>query len=145
MAVPQASAFDVINNYTFYQAGLSHNVQIGGSGGAQGLPSGGNFLSQADGSTFQFGPYGGTNALLLGRIYPSVNTLTLSTPERYNSLAVLAASANGGGLGKVVVNFTNGATAVFDLNAQDWTATTTNVAIQGIGRVKFRPGHSANR
>ena len=116
---------------------MNHNPQVGGTGGAQGLPGSGSFLSQVDGTTFQLGPYGGINALMLGRSYPSVNTLTFATPQSYNSIAILSSSANGGGLGTAVLNFTNGTAMAFDLNAQDWYNTVTNVAIQGIGRLKL--------
>jgi hypothetical protein len=137
-ALPKATGFDILNNYAFYQAGLNNNLLVGGTGGGQGLPSSGTFLSQADGTTFQLGAYGATNALLVGRIYPQVNTLTLAAPRSYNSIAILAASANGGsGTGNVVLNFTNGTKSVFNLNAQDWFNNTTNVAIQGIGRLKL--------
>jgi Concanavalin A-like lectin/glucanases superfamily/Putative Ig domain len=137
-AAPRATAFDIPNNWCFYQAGLNGNPAAGGSGGAQGLPSSGTVLSQADGTTFQLGPYGGNNALLLGSPYPTVGTLTFTTPQAYNSLAILATSANGGGNGTFVLHFSNGAnSATYALNAQDWYNTTTNVALQGFGRLRL--------
>ena len=136
---PQATAFDIPNNWAFYQEGLNGNAQISASGqGLQGLPTDRIVRSQVDGSVFELGPYGGTNALMLGNGYPGSGTLTLATPQPFNKLAILATSANGGGLGTLVLNFTNGTKSqVFSLNAQDWYNNTTNVAIQGLGRVRL--------
>ena len=58
--------------------------------------------ARLDGTTFQLGPYGGNNVLLLGSPYASSGTLTLTAPRAYNSLAILATSANGGGNGTFV-------------------------------------------
>jgi hypothetical protein len=128
---PGATAFDLPNNYCFYQQGLS--------GSTRGLPLNGVFPDRLDGSTaFKLGPYGATNALMLGNTYPGSGTLTLSDPQAYNSLAILAASANGGGPGTFVLNYTNGAKSqVFAFNSQDWFNVITNVAIQGFGRLKL--------
>jgi len=128
---PGASAFDIPNNYCFYQAGLPASTR--------GLPFTGNFASLLDSATaFQLGPYGGTNALLLGYNYPKFGTLTLSAPQGFSALAILASSANGGGLGTLVLNFTNGAKSpVLYFNAQDWFYNVTNVALQGFGRLKL--------
>ncbi len=130
-AVPTATAFDVRNNYCFYQLGLS--------GGTRGLPLNGVFASKSDSSTaFQIGPYGQTNALMLGYTYANQGTLHLVTPQAFNSLAILASSANGGGQGTFVINFTNGTQSpVFDYYAPDWFGTVTNVAIQGFGRLQL--------
>lgn len=126
---PGATAFDVPNNIAFYQQGLS--------GSTRGLPLTGGFSSACDsGTAFQFGPYGAADALMLGYTYAKAGTLTLATPETFNSLAVLAASANGGGQGTFVVNFADGShSPAFAFNAQDWFYTVTNVAIQGFGRL----------
>ena len=128
---PNATAFDIPNNYCFYQAGLNASTR--------GLPPDGVFTSQWDGTTvFQFPTYGSTNALVVGYNYPTSATLTLVTPQAYNSISVLACSANGSGLGTFVLNYTNGAhSQAFNFNAQDWFNNTTNVAIQGIGRLKL--------
>src|SRR6185369_3741723 len=111
---PGATAFDIPNNYCFYQARLPASTR--------GLPFTGNFASLLDsGTAFLLGPYGVTNALLLGYNYPKFGTLTLSTPQGFSTLAILASSANGGGLGTLVLNFTNGAKSpVLYFNAQDW-------------------------
>lgn len=137
-ATPRATAFDVPNNWAFYEAGLNANPQAGGSMGGQGLPANGVIISQTDGTTFQLAPAGAANALRLGYNNPSYGTLTLATPAAYNSIAILASSANGGGLGTLVLQFTNGARSqVFTFNAQDWYNTTANVAAQGFGRVRL--------
>jgi len=138
-ASPQATGFDVPNNFAFYQEGLNGNPQIAASGdGLGGFPADRIVRSQADNTLFQLGPYGGTSALMMGNTYPASQTLVFETPQALNRLAILAASANGGGLGTFVLNFTNGAKSqVFNFNAQDWYYTTANVALQGFGRVRL--------
>jgi hypothetical protein len=128
---PGATAFDIPNNYCFYQAGLN--------GGTRGLPLDGVFSSQSDSSTaFQLGPYGAMDVLMLGDTYAKSGTLTLANPEGFSSLTILASSANGGGQGTFVLNFANGSKSqVFPFNSQDWFNTVTNVAIQGFGRMKL--------
>ena len=130
-ATPGATAFDIPNNYCFYQSGLGSSTR--------GLPVNGVFPSLCDsGTAFQLGPYGLTNALLLGYNNPKSGTLALTTPQAFNSLAVLASSANGGGLGTLAINFVGGARSqVFSFNAQDWFYVVTNVAVQGFGRLKL--------
>ena len=89
-ANPGATAFDVKNNYCFYQSGLS--------GSTRGLPLNGVFSSLCDSATaFQIGPYGAPDALILGYQYPLSGTLTLKNPQAFDKLVVLASSANGGG------------------------------------------------
>jgi len=128
---PGATAFDIPNSYCF--------VQLGWGGSSRGLPLNGVLSSKADSSTaFQLGRYGATNALMLGYTYPRTGTLTLATPGVYNSLAILASSANGGGQGTFFLNYTNGAKSqLFTFNSQDWFNVVTNVAIQGFGRFKL--------
>ncbi|MFO1513703.1 MAG: glycoside hydrolase family 76 protein [Verrucomicrobiota bacterium] len=128
---PGATAFDIPNNYSFYQAGLGTSTR--------GLPPDGVFTSQVNAKTvFQLKPYGSINALVVGYTYPNSATLTLATPRAYKSLAILACSANGSGQGTFVLNFTNGTQSqVFGFNAQDWFGTTANVAIQAMGRLKL--------
>ncbi|HVV74383.1 MAG TPA: hypothetical protein VHI52_23325, partial [Verrucomicrobiae bacterium] len=128
---PGATAFDIPNNYCFYQAGLA--------GSTRGLPVDGSFPSLCDkGTAFQMGAYGGLDALLLGNTRPSSGTLTLAHPEAFDSIAVLACSANGGGVGSMVLNFQDGSRSQsIGFNAQDWFYTTTNVALQGFGRLKL--------
>ena len=129
---PTASAFDIPNSYCFYQAGLA--------GTTRGLPLDGVFTSLVDGATaFQLAAYGSANnALMLGGTYPSSGTLTLTSPAACNSLAILASSANGGGQGTCVVNFSDGSRSpALAFNAQDWFYVLTNVALQGFGRLRL--------
>jgi hypothetical protein len=128
---PGATGFDIPNDYCLYQQGLS--------GGTQGLPLSGSFPSQCDSTTvFQLGSYGAADALILGDTYAASGTLALASPAAFNSLAILAASANGGGQGTFVLNFTNGThSPVLAFNCQDWFYTVTNVAIQGFGRLQL--------
>lgn len=128
---PGATAFDSPNNYCLFQAGLGSSTR--------GLPPDGVFTSQLDRKTvFQLGAYGSTNTLALGAIYPSSATLTLVTPQAYRSLSILCCSANGGGTGTLVLNFSDGShSPAYAFNAQDWFGTTANVAIQAFGRLKL--------
>lgn len=134
---PTATAFDVKNNYAFYQLGLP--------GSTRGLPLNGVFASKVDSSTaFQIGPYGKTNVLMLGYTYPVSGTLTLTHPQAFSSLAILASSANGGGQGTLVLNFTNGTKSpVFNFNAPDWFFNVNDVAVQGFGRLQLGAGLNA--
>jgi predicted alpha-1,6-mannanase (GH76 family) len=134
---PNATSFDIPNSYSFYQAGLS--------GSTRGLPPDGVFTSQADGETvFQLRPYGSADALVLGYTYPGAATLALATPQAFKSIAILACSANGGGQGTFILNFSDGShSQSFSFNAQDWFGTTTNVAIQGFGRMKLSSSFGA--
>lgn len=129
--VPGATGFDTPNNYCFFQHGLD--------GSPRGLPINGVFTSLASTNTaFKFGPFGASNALMLGSTYPRFGTLTLNPPQALNSLAVLASSANGGGQGTFFLTFTNGTRSpVFAFNAQDWFYVVTNVAFQGFGRLRL--------
>ena len=89
LSVPNATAFDLANNYCLYQAGLNASTR--------GLPPDGVFTSQLDAKTvFQFSPYGTTNALLLGSNYPSSATLVLTSPQPYNSDTGPTVSARSG-------------------------------------------------
>ena len=143
IGTPMATAFDIPNNLAFYQAGLNNNPQVSGSGGTQGLPADGTILSLADGRTvFQLGPYGtSANVLLMGDGKPNSGTLTFATTNSYNSLAILASSANGGGSGIITINFADGSGATgIPFNAQDWFGTTANVAVRGFGRLELNSG-----
>ncbi len=131
LASPQATAFDPLNDYCLYQAGLT--------GGSQGLPASGSFVSQADNTTvFQLGPAGGTNVLLTGAAYPGWATLRFPTPQPYNSLAILAASVNGDSEAVLGVNFADGTPSQwFGVVVPDWFGSTNNAAIQGFGFLKL--------
>lgn len=140
-ASPGATGFDIANNWCFYESGLNTNSTVTAGSGTQGFPQSPTFTSRADNATvFQFGPYGGRNALMLGYTFPSSGTLTLSQPQSYNSLAILAASANASSttIGTCVVHFSDGSSSpVLNFNAQDWFNTSANVALQGFGRLQL--------
>ncbi len=119
----------------FYQSGLP--------GDAYGLPAAGSFLSAVDGSLFQFQPYTTNNALLLSSDTGiSSGTLTLVTPQTYQSIALLANSANGdsGGTAIVTLLFSDGTSFPATYYAPDWFNNTVNVALQGVERVVLSSG-----
>jgi hypothetical protein len=132
-AAPGVAAFDIPNNFCFYQAGLS--------GSTRGLPATGSFVSLCDTSTaFRLGPYGANDVVLLASNLAKSATVTLTTPRAYTTLAVLATSANGSssGQGTLVLNFSDGTKSpALSFNAQDWFYVTSNVAAQGFGRLKL--------
>jgi hypothetical protein len=111
-----ATAFDPKNaivfgeSFCFYENGLvATNLQ--GGMAAEGLPQGGLFTSAVDhATTFQLGPYTSGNVLYLT---PSASSaaLTLNAPSAYKSLSVLAASADGGGNGSLVIHFADGSSS----------------------------------
>ncbi len=138
-ATPRATGFDIPNNYCFYQAGLNTNAPVVAGSGNLGLPQTGMFFSAADGATvFQLAPYGANDVLLLGDGFPTSGILSLTSRQSYNSLAILASSANGGGLGTLVIHFANGtSSSSLNFNAQDWFNPSANTAIQGFGRLKL--------
>jgi hypothetical protein len=111
---PYASPFNNSVNpdgFVFYEAGLGDINPWANGNGSQGLPRGGLFMSILDGvTTFQLGPYTGSNVLFMASSMPSA-TLALATPAAYNSLSILAASGNGGGGGTFVIHFANGASS----------------------------------
>ena len=118
---PYAMAFDASYGYAFYESGLSVVTVAGGNPTPEGLPAGGAIISAVDGKTpFQLGPCNGNNVLYMNGSSPSA-TLGLAVPAAYNSLIILATSANGGGSGSLVINFadhTYSRPIIF--NAPDW-------------------------
>ena len=95
-------------------------------------PSAAVFTSQND-SNHQFkmqsyGPVAGdtgtthNNALLLGDTGVTGNTLTLSNPQPYSAMSVLAASGNGTGTYTVTVDYANGApsSVITGVQTPDW-------------------------
>lgn len=73
---PDATAFDIPNNYCFNQQGLS--------GGTRGLPLNGVFSSLSNSSTaFQIGSYGALYKLLMGDTYAQSGTLNLASPDAF--------------------------------------------------------------
>ncbi len=74
-------------------------------------------------TTFQFAPYTANNVLYLSSGAPS-GALGLAAPANFNSLSLLAASANGGGSGTFTLQFADGSSsAPFTFTASDWQGT----------------------
>lgn len=137
---PYAQPFDYPGIYTplaFYEQGITSISYTGGNGTNEGLPPSGQFTSILDGVTrFQFGPYNGNNVLFLTVTNPS-GTLTLANPSSFNSLAILAASSEGGGYGSFVITFSDNTTSPPILfNASDYYLNNNSgAAITHFGRI----------
>jgi len=123
-----AAAFDVPNNYGFYQAGLS--------GASRGLPLNRVFTSSVDGTVFQFQPYTANNVLQLSAGTSSFGTLTLGAPGLYSSISILAAAANSGAsMGNLVIHFADASVSpTLQFNNSDWFFQ-PNPALMGFGRI----------
>jgi hypothetical protein len=118
---PYGQAFDVAHAYALFEAGLPADNYSGGNPTVEGLPASGSITSILDGVTvFQLQPYTASNVLFLTPSAPT-GTLTLTTPAAYASLSVLATSANGGGGGTFVLQFTDGTSSgPMTFSAPDW-------------------------
>ncbi len=127
-----AQSFDTFNNVSWYEAGLPGTVK--------GLPGGGSFVSLSNPAIQgQFRPYNEPNALLLDASAPAGSLTLAGVAQRpYEFLVVFASSSNMGGVGSVVVTFTDSSTsASLPLNAQDWFNVTTNNAMNNLGRMNL--------
>jgi hypothetical protein len=107
----------------FYESGLVATNEYGGPA-ALGLPASGLLTSESDHvTTFQLAPYNSSNVLYLTSSSNS-GSLTLNTPAAYKSLSVLAASAQGGGNGTLVIHFANGSiSSPISFNATNYMTT----------------------
>jgi hypothetical membrane protein len=127
-----AESFDLVNNLCFYETGLP--------GTLKGLPIGGQFFSVSNAAIVgQLAPYNQNNALLLSTIIPAA-TLTLDPGDQrpYDLLAVFASTSSGGGLGSLVIHFTDSTSSdPIAFNAQDWFNVTTNNALNNLGRLNL--------
>ncbi len=123
-----AAAFDVPNNYGFYQAGLA--------GTTRGLPISGGFASLVDGTAFQFQSYTANNVLQLSASTSSTGSLIFTTPGLFSSLSILAAAANSGAsTGNLIIHFADlSVSPTLQFNNSDWFFQ-PNPAIKGFGRI----------
>jgi hypothetical protein len=127
-----AAEFNPGGGTAYYQNGLS--------GTANGLPKTGAFSSALDGTLFQFQPYAGNNALVFStETGVASGTLTLVTPALYNSLVILANSANGGGLPNITLNFSDGSSFTTTYDASDWFGNNLP-ALGGVERINLTSG-----
>ncbi|HEX3720537.1 MAG TPA: lamin tail domain-containing protein [Verrucomicrobiae bacterium] len=118
----------------YYESGLP--------GTTYGLPSSGTFLSDVDGTLFQFQPYTTKNALILSSDTGiSSGTLTVTAPAVYQSLAILANSGNGTATGtaSLTLNFTDGSSVLTTYSAPDWF-NNTPYALAGMDRINLVSG-----
>lgn len=126
----------------FYQAGLA------GAPAGSGLPVDGRIASF--GTVFQLQPFTADNSVFLKAGGPKSGHLSLRTPARFTSMAILASSAYGNGIGKVTLHLRDQAgkalTVTTDYAAPDWynnasRGTTPDgngygAAIRGVGKLK---------
>ncbi|MCX6890684.1 MAG: S8 family serine peptidase [Verrucomicrobia bacterium] len=133
---PYAQAWDGVTSYGLYEAGLGEIGNWSSGSGSEGMPQGGTFASMLDGrTTFQLGPYNGSNVLYLAQTAPA-GTLTLTTPQALRSLSILAASANGGANGSLVIHFANNTTSPpIIFNASDWHDLSGPIALTQYGSI----------
>jgi hypothetical protein len=134
---PDCALLDPQGPVCFYEAGLvANNLPPDAGPAVLGLPQSGLFTSLVDNATtFQFGPYDSNNVLCLASGAAS-GSLTLNTPAAYRSLSVLAASAQGGGNGTLVIHFADGTTSsAIPFNATNYL--TTNTPSPGAAITKF--------
>ena len=85
---------------------------------------------------YQLQPYDGSNVLLLNTAN-SVGTLTLTTPQSYQLLSILATSAEGISSYTVRLNFNDNSYTDYSFTVPDWF-NGTPYAIRNIGRVNAR-------
>jgi hypothetical membrane protein len=127
-----AQSFDTFNNYSWYERGLATSTK--------GLPIGGAFSSASNPHvTGQLQPYAAPNALFLDAAAPTASlTIAPGGQRPYEFLVVFASSSNQGGLGTLVITFSDSSVSeVIPFNAQDWFNVTTNNALNNLGRLNL--------
>ena len=127
----------------FYQAGLA------GAPAGSGLPANGRIASL--GTVFKLQPFGADNTVFLKAAGPKTGHLALTKPAPFTSLAILASSAYGNGIGNVTLHLRDQAgkalTVTTDYAAPDWYNNQSRgatpdgngygAAIRGIGKLKI--------
>lgn len=105
--------------------------------GSYGIPDNGTISTAT--RTYQLAPYTGNNALYL--LTGENGTLTLGTPGSYSNISLLVLATENAASVSVIFQFTDGTT--YNAGTQsftDWFNNTTNIALQGFGRVKRKTG-----
>ncbi|MFN5803863.1 MAG: hypothetical protein ACK420_00885, partial [Sphingomonadales bacterium] len=105
---------------------------------AGGLPDAGTFSSTTAGS-YALASYAANNALIVPR--SQSGTLSLQTPATYSKIRILAFSAEANTVAcllNISLGFSDGTITPYLTNYTllDWFGGTSNVAIQGVGRIK---------
>ena len=128
----------------YYQDGLvgrNHRALTSG------LVANGLFTNANDGTVFQFQNYTANNALVFSSDTGITNgTLFLSAPRVYDSIAILANSANGNSTGTagMTFHFNDGSTYTANYYAPDWynnnSTSAYTVAFQGANRIIISSG-----
>ncbi|MFT3981858.1 MAG: gliding motility-associated C-terminal domain-containing protein [Ferruginibacter sp.] len=109
------------------------NFRTLNSFGGGGLPDNGTITSGSD--SYQLGNYAASNVLLLQRAQSG--SISLSTPASFSAIRLLAFSTEGSSLVNAILHFTDGSTttALTNYTLNDWFSNTTNLVLQGMGRV----------
>jgi len=95
-------------------------------------------INATPGLSYQLASLSANNSLRLAAINDA-GTLTFTTPKAATKLYMLAVTGSGSSTVNVVVNFSDATSQTFSaISVADWY-TGTNIAIQGIGRIK-KPG-----
>jgi hypothetical protein len=131
-----AERLNPTENNVFYESGLPGKIY--------GLPVSGSFVSAVgDNTTFQFQPYTANNALVLSSDTGlTEGTLTLTAPETFGRIAIVANSASGGGAASVTLNFADGTSFATSYNAPDWF-NQSGFALQGTERIDLISGNTS--
>ncbi|MDD5363570.1 MAG: T9SS type A sorting domain-containing protein [Ignavibacteria bacterium] len=125
-----------------YAGHVMYSVDFRGNYNQTTAPEGGlpvnRLITSANNSaiTYLLQPYNANNVLYLTNTN-TTGTLTLSTPQSYQRLAILASSAEGSSSFTVRLNFNDSTYADYSFTVPDWFDG-TGYAIQKIGRVNAR-------